>query len=395
MDFTAAKDYLEKRLNMPTDMTSRVISDEIPAQVRAHCFFSARVAESKVLDQLRGVSDAYSRGEIDLATARMKFKKWYDQKKPGERFADGEKITNIASTMRLNLVMRQNAAMAAGVGRYQVSRDPAIEERWPCWRYITGPNPRDAHAALDGKVFLKSDPVWHRIYPPWEFNCNCDVEDAELPEKGADRISEDAIPESDSGFRFDPADAFGRYDLSRITDPSVRFAIAEDMFIEYGDKLKHEGLQLRVNSETYDNWEDKNLESARYWPATPAPQRITESKGLVMLMKGERVKTPDGSTPILDIELMNHWLMDGDPNKRNIGDRLETLPFAKQTLSDPNERWDQETQRLYLKKFQVSTGGYSGFFVAVTNDGKCKTFFWLSSSKLDKARKGISFEKFK
>ena len=56
---------------------------EIPAQVRAHCFFSARVAESKVLDQLRGVSDAYSRGEIDLATARMKFKKWYDREKAG------------------------------------------------------------------------------------------------------------------------------------------------------------------------------------------------------------------------------------------------------------------------------------------------------------------------
>ena len=216
MEFTAAKDYLEKRLNMPTDMTSRVISEEIPAQVRAHCFFSARVAESNVLERLRGISDAYGNGEIDLATARMKFKKWYDQEKPGQRFEDGEGITNIGSTMRLDLVMRQNAAMAAGVGRYQVSRDPDIEERWPCWRYITGSNPRDAHAALDGKVFLKSDPVWHRIYPPWEFNCNCDVEDAELPDGGAEKIEAKAVPESDSGFRFDPAEAFNTFDASQF-----------------------------------------------------------------------------------------------------------------------------------------------------------------------------------
>ena len=242
MDFTAAKDYLEKRLNMPTDMTSRVISDEIPAQVRAHCFFSARVAESNVLERLRGISDSYGKGEIDLATARMKFKKWYDQKKPGERFADGEGITNIASTMRLDLVMRQNAAMAAGVGRYQVSRDPAIEERWPCWRYITGPNARDAHAALDGKVFLKSDPIWNRIYPPWEFNCNCDVEDAELPEKGADKIAAEAVPESDSGFKFDPAEAFNRLDPALITDDELRKLAISELEKKYGMKYNADGI---------------------------------------------------------------------------------------------------------------------------------------------------------
>lgn len=216
MDFAAAKEYLEGRLNMPTNMTSRVISEEIPARVRAHCFFSARVAEGNVLERLRAVSDAYGKGEIDLATARMRFKQWYDQAKPGRRFADEEKLTNIASTMRLNLVMRQNAAMAAAVGRYQVSRDPEVEERWPCWRYITGPNPRPEHLALDGRVFLKSDPVWQKVYPPWEFNCNCDVEDAELPEKGADTIRAEDVPESLDGFRFDPAEAFREFDSSQF-----------------------------------------------------------------------------------------------------------------------------------------------------------------------------------
>lgn len=216
MEFAAAREYLAKRLNMPTDMSSRVIATEIPAQVRAHCFFSARVAEGHVLDRLRDVSDAYGRGDIDLATAREKFKRWYDREKPGKRFEDGETLGNIASTMRLDLVMRQNAAMAAAVGRYQVSRDPDIEERWPCWRYITGPNPRPSHAELDGKVFLKSDPIWHRIYPPWDFNCNCDVEDAELPERGPDKVRDGDVAKPETGFAFDPAEAFNEVDISRL-----------------------------------------------------------------------------------------------------------------------------------------------------------------------------------
>ena len=58
------------------------------------------------------------------------------------------------------------------MGRYQVSRDPDIEERWPCRRYIAGHTPRGVHKALDGKVIRKDDPFWHSHYPPWDFNCN-------------------------------------------------------------------------------------------------------------------------------------------------------------------------------------------------------------------------------
>ena len=229
MEFAAAREYLAKRLNMPTDMSSRVIATEIPAQVRAHCFFSARVAEGHVLDRLRDVSDAYGRGDIDLATAREKFKRWYDREKPGKRFEDGETLGNIASTMRLDLVMRQNASMAAAVGRYQVSRDPDIEERWPCWRYITGPNPRPSHAELDGKVFLKSDPIWHRIYPPWDFNCNCDVEDAELPERGPDKVRDGDVAKPETGFAFDPAEAFSEVDISLFDVGSDREKVHEQL----------------------------------------------------------------------------------------------------------------------------------------------------------------------
>jgi SPP1 gp7 family putative phage head morphogenesis protein len=34
---------------------------------------------------------------------------------------------------------------------------------------------RDTHAALDGLVLPKDDEFWNRHYPPWEWNCRCQV----------------------------------------------------------------------------------------------------------------------------------------------------------------------------------------------------------------------------
>ena len=229
MKYEAANEFLKNRLTLPTALHNRGISDALPPAVRAHCFFSARVAEARVLEKLRAISDAYSRGDLGLSEARDQLQRWLDSEGVGDRAAAA--ITNISSTMRLNLILRQNAAMAAAVGRYQVSRDPDIEERWPCWRYITGPNPRPEHAALNGKVLRKSDPFWKTHYPPWDFNCNCDVEDSdEEPQKAPPH--DDRAPAS--GFQFDPAEPFREFDMSSIEDERLRKRVVEKMRKTFG-----------------------------------------------------------------------------------------------------------------------------------------------------------------
>ena len=394
MEFTAAKDYLKKRLNMPTDMTSRVISEEIPSQVRAHCFFSARVAESNVLERLRGISDAYGNGEIDLATARMKFKKWYDQEKPGQRFEDGDGITNIGSTMRLDLVMRQNAAMAAGVGRYKVSRDPDIEERWPCWRYITGSNPRDAHAALDGKVFLKSDPVWHRIYPPWEFNCNCDVEDAELPEGGAEKIEAKAVPESDSGFRFDPAEAFRKIDLSLLDDQAkVDFELA------YGGDFELDGKYAVLQPIPTSRISSKSLglQSATTWTDVPkAPRMIDPVAAETAIRNGFTIKDVKNDDVTINSQVIAHWgdkPTQGD-RERDIEGRLRRLSWAIDTVEHPREIWTDIRQKTYMSVYLDDKSKKKGFIVAVKNTGVVNTYYIDGIKRVDLARKGVNVESF-
>lgn len=194
---------MDSRLDLLTNKNSRQIAADIPAKIRAQMFLSATVADARVLEKIREVTTAYFRGELGLSEARKRFAQWIDARGIGD--PTDRRISNIASAGRIDQILSQQAKMGAAVGRYQVSRDPDIEERYPCWRYIAGHNPRPEHAALNGKVFRKDDPFWATHYPPWDFNCNCDVEDCDEPAQTPPKY--DGNP-PESGFQFDPAHAF-------------------------------------------------------------------------------------------------------------------------------------------------------------------------------------------
>lgn len=215
--YDAVDKYLASRLTMPTALSSRGIGETIPPAIRAQAFFSAEVEAARTLAELREFVTAYSRGEINRAEARTRLKEYLGGGN------DGSDLKDLGSSRRLNLILDQNSRMAQAVGQYQVSHDPAILERWPYYRYITGPNPRPEHAALDNLVLPKDDPFWQTHTPPWDFNCNCQLEDcdaAEAESLGGVAARAPEIPAAESGFRFDPADAFGVCDLGRV--PEVR-----------------------------------------------------------------------------------------------------------------------------------------------------------------------------
>ena len=69
----------------------------------------------------------------------------------------------------------------------------------------------------------------HRHWPPWDFNCHCRLEnctdkkahktpDLIQPPTPADKVTVD----SKSGFQFDPAHAFEKFDYSAIKDPDLQ-----------------------------------------------------------------------------------------------------------------------------------------------------------------------------
>lgn len=268
MTRSAANEWLASRVNVATDMTSRELSlsPDFDARVRAHAFFSAQVAKADALEAVRAELEAYAGGETDLATARWRAKTaltrigyaaddvgMADEPPAGmdaETWRKRKAITNLASTRRLDLILQQNARMGWAVGRRRVSMDPAVKKRWPYFRYISRDDRRSRpeHAALHGLVLPKDDPFWHSHTPPWDFNCRCDLEDADEDEAektgkgtaathgqpdGSQRASVDnpvtgakrEILPPESGFVFRVDEPFGTFDMARVRNLDMRRAV--------------------------------------------------------------------------------------------------------------------------------------------------------------------------
>lgn len=203
--YEAADAWLSHRMSVATELGSSAIAGALQSKLRQRAFFSAKVGEARIVKALREMSDAYSAGKISRADTRSRLKEFLVQE-PG-----AEDFPQLAKTARLNLILDQNARMAAAVGRYQVAMDRDVMERFPYWRYIAGPNPRDSHRLLDGLILRKDDPFWATHFPPWEFNCNCDLEEVseeEAAAAGGAAPRGPAMPEPESGFEFSPAEAF-------------------------------------------------------------------------------------------------------------------------------------------------------------------------------------------
>ncbi len=248
LTFSAAQDFLAQKVDLPTALGSLDLSLKLPARIRAQAFFSARVASANILQALRKETEAIARGDYNYAEGRLRLKNFLSAQGYGVPpvGAKGERdLRDLASTRRLDLILRQNVAMAHAVGQREVAENPAVMELLPCYEYSTGPNPRPEHAAFDGLVLPKDDPFWATHYPPWDFNCNCLALDTAAQPNGKSSGFKSGSPMeghldhrgmrqltgNPSGFEFDsrPSGAFAKPDFSTIEDADLRSQV-EDAF---------------------------------------------------------------------------------------------------------------------------------------------------------------------
>ena len=220
------REFIANRVNLPTSKSSTQIAADIPPEIRARAFFSARVAEAHIIERFREISDRYSSGEISRDEARHLLRQYAT----AHGKDDGSKgLRNLASTARLNLILDQNAKMARAVGQYEAMHRPAALKMFPYVIYqasVGSKSPRDSHRKYDGMVIDKRDPWLRTHWPPWEFGCNCDL--LNCSEKKAKTLGsikpmskpEDVKIESDSGFAFDPATWFDTNDITNLKPES-------------------------------------------------------------------------------------------------------------------------------------------------------------------------------
>lgn len=260
--FDAARRWTASRVNVLNKMSSRelALSPAFAPEAKARAFFSAKVAQAHVLDKLREVSDNYSSGKINLAEARTKLKMFLakEGRIPDDVTASTgqdrrNRLDNLASTARLDLILNQNARMAAAVGQREVSMDPDILERWPYFRYVPSrsKNKREAHQAFYNLILPKTDAFWRTHTPPLDFNCKCSIEDADqedadaaggaskaLEIKGAEvnrwavKLPNGQTLQVDtpsSGYVFDVGSALNSCDMSQIKHIPTRRQVLQDL----------------------------------------------------------------------------------------------------------------------------------------------------------------------
>ena len=109
-------------------------------------------------------------------------------------------MENLASTARLNLILRQNAAMAHAAGEWARMHDPDAMKVCPYVRYHSrnDSRSRSSHSKLDRNIYHKDDPFLKTHTPPWEFNCRCWLEEITAKEAGKEksRIQKPTLPEN-------------------------------------------------------------------------------------------------------------------------------------------------------------------------------------------------------
>lgn len=432
LKLNAKSKYIKSRVNVATDMSSREISksSEFQENIRMHCFFSARVAESRILDRIRYYSDQYSSGKIDKNSARAYLKSFlrgqgYD---PDGAINDNQStdhsIKNLASTGRLNLILSQNKLMATSIGKKEeISRLGAPFMRYvPSWKR----DKRESHKKFYNTILPTDHAFWDTHTGPLDFECGCSVQavwdedeakkfggvssaqpiDQNSSSSRSSRITDHESLSSDtwalknsnggfkveppeSGFVFNSATPFSEFDTSRIKNPILRSAVVEEAEVIFGDQISIQKNIVKLLPKKYKTWESLGLASAKTWEPIAVPVDIAPLKARKMLEKGIKITSVDKNVVTLGDEILKHWHVDGKKLTLDIEGRLKRLNWAVTTLEDPQEIWQQKNQKGYFQIFKKSTGGIRGCLVFVSKSGIAKTYFISALGRINKARKGL------
>lgn len=179
--FSAAEEFFRGKLSL-----TREEFDRVAEEVRVFSFTVAHVSSMQLLEDFQ---DEIERMIVD-GTEMEAFRK---NVLPSLMSRNGWTGT---TPWHIETILRTNVQMAYGVGHLETHVKMAAE--FPFWRYvaINDSRVRPSHYALHGRIYPANHPFWRTHYPPWDYNCRCDVIALTAEQVGDEQVHTDDGPES-------------------------------------------------------------------------------------------------------------------------------------------------------------------------------------------------------
>jgi SPP1 gp7 family putative phage head morphogenesis protein len=184
--FSAAERYFGNKVSL-----TRAEFDLLQEQVRVYSFTVARVTSIHLLDDIQS---SIQREIIEGGHTYADFQK---NVAPGLMAKHG---WSGANPWHMETILRTNTQMAYGVG--QLEGLMRVQSEFPFWRYsaIGDSRTRPSHMALNNRIYPANHPFWRLHFPPWGYNCRCDVIPLMLDQIGDEQIWTDMGPEVEHNF---------------------------------------------------------------------------------------------------------------------------------------------------------------------------------------------------
>jgi hypothetical protein len=215
VSFREAEAYLTAKADRPTALNSRQYLTMWDKDARQRAFFSANVASADILAALHKATQAVVDGMGTEAQAVDWMRTFLETDGAAELARGGwatggeagNRLTELASKRRLELIVYQNVKIAQETGAYQQWAATRDVHPYGRWRLGRAEEHREEHVARDGNVYAFDHPIWTESPPGSEFNCRCWRELMTAAEARADGVT---IEPLDSPFipgtvDFDPA----------------------------------------------------------------------------------------------------------------------------------------------------------------------------------------------
>jgi SPP1 gp7 family putative phage head morphogenesis protein len=145
---------------------TREIFNGLTSQYRRDAFTLAGTSDVRLIEKVRDAMAEIAKkgGTIEDFHAAVR------------KLSDDANVEDLNS-FTLDTAFQTSMQKAYSNGRLEQMREPHMLDALPFWQYWTVGDlrVRPGHAELDGFLARAIDPVWLKVYPPWDFNCRCSV----------------------------------------------------------------------------------------------------------------------------------------------------------------------------------------------------------------------------